>query len=129
MDLNKNVKSVVSIKPQVLTESAEGAVIDSLDFNSAKLVVAVGALELTDTDETYNVKVQSCATSAGVFADIAGATVAITAADSLKVIPLNNLESGVGRYLKTVLTIAGTTPSIAVSAVLELGDSFHNPVV
>jgi hypothetical protein len=128
MDLNKNVKSVVSIKPEVLVASADGAVIDSLDFNSAKLVIAVGALDLTNTDETYNVKVQSCDTAAGVFADITGATVAITAANSLKVIPLNNLENGVGRYLKTVLTIAGTTPSIAISAVLELGDSFHNPI-
>ncbi len=127
MDLNKNVKSVVSIIPQTLAIDANGSSVDALDFNSGKLVISVGALDLTSGNETYNVKVQESDNDSD-FTDLTGATIAVTAANSLKIIPLNNLDVKAKRYLRAVLTVGGTTPSILLGVTFELGDSLVLPV-
>jgi hypothetical protein len=122
------VKSVVSLVPAVRTSSANGTGISVLPYNSAKLVVQAGATDFTSTDETYDIKVQESSDNS-TFTDVSGATGAITAANQTVQIRLDGLNRGSAKqYLRAVITIGGTSPSCACSAVFELGRAISNPV-
>lgn len=122
------VKSVVSLVPAVRTSSANGTGIDILAYNSAKLVFQAGATDFTSTDETYAIKVQESADNS-TFTDISGATGSVTAANDTVQIRLDGLNRGSAkRYIRAVITIGGTSPSCACSAVFELGRAVAEPV-
>ena len=119
------VKSLTSLIAAVRTANANGAVIDTKNYNSAKLVIATG--DLTTVDETYVFKIQEGDESdLSDAADISGATVAITADDQVGQVRLDGLGNDVRkRYIRAVLTVSGSNPSIPCTAVFELGNAFR----
>ncbi len=123
----------ISVQPSVLaatyTSAGNGSVVDTLGFNTLVAIVTAGAIDLTSTDETYTVKLQEgAAANLSDAADITGATVTITAANQQKKIALNDLGSSARkRYIRAVITPAGTTPSIAVAVPIVLARGFNNP--
>lgn len=123
-----NVKSIVSLVPAVRTATANGTGVDTMGYTTAKLAVSAGTIDLASTDETYSFKVQDSADNS-TFADVASlSAVAVTANNDMKNIRVDGLGTSVRRYVRAVLTAGGTTPSIACSAVFELGRAFKNPV-
>lgn len=123
------VKSVVSLVPAVRTADANGTAVDTLGYNSAKLVISAGDIDLASTDETYAFNVEESADGSTGWAAISGATASITADNQTANIRLDGLNQGTRkRYLRAVLDVGGTTPSIPCSAVFELGRAFREPV-
>jgi hypothetical protein len=101
-----------------------------MGFDNVEVVVSAGDIDLTDADETYAVKVQEGALSTlSDAADISGASVTITADNQLKTIRIVGLGTGSRkRYMRAVLTVGGTTPSIPLAAIFNLGRAHSNPV-
>ena len=125
--LYDSVKSLASLVPAVRTASANGTGVDTMGYNTAKAVIVAGDIDLTTGDETYSFKVQDSEDNS-TFADVSGATATVTADNQVKNIAINGLGTSINRYVRVVLTTAGTTPSIPCSAVIELGNAFDNPV-
>lgn len=122
-----NIKSVASLVPAVRTASANGTGVDTKGYNSAKAVIVAGDIDLTTGDETYAFKIQDSADNSS-FADVSGLTTTVTADNDVKNIRIDGLGTTVRRYIRVVATLAGTTPSCPVSAVIELGNAFNEPV-
>lgn len=126
-DVYNGVKSEVSLVPATRTTDANGTGIDALGYESAKLVIAAGDIDLASTDETYAFKVQHSDDNSA-WSDISGATTTVTADNQLKEIQILGIGTSVKRYLRAVLDVGGTTPSIPCSAVFELGRAQRKPV-
>lgn len=123
------VKSLASLVPATRTANANGTVVDTKGFNTAKAVVSAGDIDLANADETYAFKVQHGDQSDGSdMADLSSATTTVTADNQVKNIRIDGLGTVVKRYVRVVLTVGGTTPSIPCSAVIELGNAFSEPV-
>jgi len=122
-----NVKSVVSLVPAVRTANANGTGVDTQGYSNGKVVISAGDIDLTTGDETYTFSVEDSADNSS-FAAVSGLTTTVTADNQTKNIRLSNLNLTLRRYIRVVLTVAGTTPSIPVSAVLELGQPVSGPV-
>lgn len=125
--VNDNIKVLASLVPATRTADANGTGIDTLGFNSAQAVIVAGDIDLASTDETYAFKVQDSADNS-TFADISGATTNVTADNQVKTIAIEGLGTSVNRYIRVVLDVGGTTPSIPCSAVINLGRAFRGPV-
>ena len=127
----ENIKPVVSIEPDTKTTTVDGSVVDTFGFDNLQVVISAGVIDTGDGDETYSVKLQEGAASDGSdMADITGTSLDITASHQLKTIGVMGLGTGVRkRYQRVVLTIGGTTPSILVGALFNLGRGAENPVV
>jgi len=121
------IKSVVSLVPAVRTSSANGTGVDTMGYVSAKAVISAGDIDLTTGDETYSFKIQDSADNS-TFADVTGLTTTVTADNDVKNIRIDGLGTTIRRYIRVVATLAGTTPSCPVSAVIELGRAYTNPV-
>lgn len=126
------IKSVNSLVPAVRTANANGTVVDTMGYNSGKLVINSGVLDASSSDETYSFKVQEGTASDGSdMADVSGLSVSFDrTADGSKVknIRIEGLGTSRKRYLRAVLTVGGTTPSAACEATFELGRAFKEPV-
>lgn len=129
MTVAENIKPVASLVPAVRTANANGSAVDTMGFDNVEVVVSAGDIDLTDADETYAVKVQEGAQSTlSDAADISGASVTITADNQLKTIRIVGLGTGSRkRYMRAVLTVGGTTPSIPLAAIFNLGQAHSNP--
>ncbi len=129
MTVAENIKPVASLVPAVRTANANGSVVDTMGYDNLEVVVSAGDIDLTDADETYSVKVQEGAQSTlSDAADISGASVTITADNQLKTIRIVGLGTGSRkRYMRAVLTVGGTTPSIPLAVIFNLGQAHSNP--
>lgn len=129
MTVAENIKPVASLVPAVRTANANGSAVDTMGFDNVEVVVSAGDIDLTDADETYAVKVQEGAQSTlSDAADISGASVTITADNQLKTIRIVGLGTGSRkRYMRAVLMVGGTTPSIPLAAIFNLGRAHSNP--
>jgi hypothetical protein len=129
MTVAENIKPVASLVPAVRTANANGSAVDTMGYDNVEVVVSAGDIDLTDADETYSVKVQEGAQSTlSDAADIAGASVTITADNQLKTIRIVGLGTGSRkRYMRAVLTVGGTTPSIPLDVIFNLGRAHSNP--
>jgi hypothetical protein len=129
MTVAENIKPVASLVPAVRTANANGSAVDTMGYDNLEVVVSAGDIDLTDADETYSVKVQEGALSTlSDAADISGASVTITADNQLKTIRIVGLGTGSRkRYMRAVLTVGGTTPSIPLAAIFNLGQAHSNP--
>jgi hypothetical protein len=127
----ENILPVVSIEPDVKTASADGAVVDTFGFDNLQAVIEAGTIDTGDGDETYAVKLQEGDASDGSdMADVTGTSLSITASNQLKTIGVVGLGTGVRkRYVRVSLTVGGTTPSIAIAALVNLGRGVENPVI
>jgi hypothetical protein len=127
----ENIKVLASLGPDALTANTDGGVVDTMGYDNLQAVIAAGAIDTTDTDETYAVKLQEGAEDDGSdMADVTGASVTITESNQIKTIGVNGLGTGDRkRYVRLVLTVGGTTPSIALAGLFNLGRAAQNPAI
>lgn len=122
-----NVKISYSIAPVVSTASANGTGVDTQGYSDAMLIVAAGTIDTASGNETYSYSIEHSDDNSS-FSAVSGATTTITASNTTKVVRLAELNVTIKRYVRAVLTAAGTTPSIAHSAVFALGEPYAGPV-
>lgn len=117
VDLKNAAVGDASIRPQAaLTASANGGGVDFLNADGpVTLIATAGATDFASTDETYVLKLQESDTSGGTYTDISGATVSITAANTTKYVAT---QLRTKRWVRAVVTIGGTTPSILLTALV-----------
>ena len=127
----EDILPVVSIGPDTKTANADGSVVDTFGFDNLQAVIAVGTIDTGSGDETYAVKLQEGDKDDGSdMADITDAAVTVTASDTVKTIAVLGLGTGARkRYVRTSLTVGGTTPSIAIATLFNLGRATENPVI
>lgn len=104
------------LAPAALTETTEGTGVDVSAYEGIAAAVLHSAAG-TGTTPTMNVKLQTCATVDGTYADISGATfteVDDTEGGSIQIISFN--VAAAKAFVRAVATIAGTTPSFTCSA-------------
>jgi len=118
----------VSLVPATRTANANGTAVDTLGYNSAKLVASAGDIDTTDGNETYSFSVEESADGSTGWAAVSGATATVTADNQVKNVRIEGLGTSRKRYLRAVLTVGGTTPSIPCSVLFELGRAFKEPV-
>lgn len=129
MKLFDNVKAVMSIRPAAARAAdANGESVDTLGFRDGMLVVEAGVIDTTDANETYAFLVEESDTGSGAWTAVPGATGAITASNTTDVIRVAELNVARKRYLRAVLDVGGTSPSILCSAVFLLGEAYAGPV-
>lgn len=126
MKLFDNVKVLASLVPAVRTADTNGTGIDTQGYENGVLVVSAGAIDLASTDETYVVKIEESDDNS-TFTD-SGLSVAVTAANQVKLVRVAELNVTRKRYLRAVLDVSGTTPSFAGGAVFLLGGAAAGPV-
>lgn len=127
----ENIKPVASLGPATLTANTDGSVVDTFGFDNLQAVISAGTIDTHDTDETYAVKLQEGAADDGSdMADVTGASVTVTESNQIKTIGVVGLGTGIRkRYVRLVLTVGGTTPSIDLAGSFNLGRGVENPVI
>lgn len=109
----------LSISPEAaITASANGSGIDmQLSDGPVHLIAMAGATDFTSGDETYSWKLQESDTSGGTYTDITSSngtsSVSTTAANTAVYLSVN---TRLKRWVRAVVTIGGTTPSIVPAA-------------
>jgi len=127
MKLFDNVKAVASLVSAVRTADANGTGVDTQGYRDAMLVVQAGDIDLANADETYVVELEESDDNSA-WSDVDGITVTITADNQTGVARISELNVARKRYLRAVLNVSGTTPSIVCSAVFLLGEAYAGPV-
>lgn len=121
------IKAVFSLRPQVATTSVNGSAVDTKGYNSAAVLLEVGAV--SGTSPTLNVKIQESTDGSTGWTDIPGAAFTqVTAADNSQILRVEGIGTSRKRYLRAVATIAGTSPSFTLAAVVLLGRAYKEPV-
>lgn len=127
MKVFDNILVNASLVPATRTADANGTGIDTKGYNDAMMVVAVGDIDLASTDETYVVNLEESDDNS-TFAAVSGYSITITADNQVKELRIPNLNTTRKRYLRAVLDVGGTTPSIPGTALIILGEPFAGPV-
>lgn len=127
MQLFDNIKTLVSLVPATRTSDTNGTGVDTKGYRDGMLLIEAGDIDLASTDETYAFKVQESDDNS-TFTDVTGATTTVTADNQSKLIRLSELNVTRKRYLRAVLDVGGTTPSIPCSATFLLGGAYAGPV-
>lgn len=122
-----NILVVASLVPATRTADANGTGVDTKGFNDAMMVVTVGDLDLASTDETYVINLEESDDNS-TFAAVSGFSITMTADNTTKELRIPNLNTTRKRYLRAVLDVGGTTPSIPGTALFVLGEPFSAPV-
>lgn len=119
IDVNSEITSAVLLPADVRTSTANGTGVDIKDYGG-KLKLTLDSEEGTgNADNTLDVKIQHSDSSGSGYTDISGA--AFTQVDgstaAFESISLDTRSTK--RYIRTVATIAGTSPSYASSVLLH----------
>ena len=126
-DLNNHLDVLASIGPAVYTTSQNGTGVDLRGFDGAVCVFESGTVDNADADETYTPKVQESDDNS-VFTDIAVADLEGTLGPMVDDEIQHVGYKGSKRYIRTVMTLAGTTPSFAGRASVIRGIPHRAPV-
>lgn len=121
-----NVKVLQSLVSAVRTADANGTGVDTQGYEDAMLVVPVGDIDLASADETYQVKVEE--SDDNVTFTTTTITATVSADNQVGVARIAELNVARKRYLRAVLDVGGTTPSIPMSALFLLAGSLKGPV-
>jgi hypothetical protein len=127
-DLKNNMDAVACIDPDDYTSSVNGAGVDLRDFEGAVAIAYPGTADFGDANEVYTPKLQESDDNSNwndVAADDLEGAFAILASDVIQ----RAGYKGAKRYIRLVLTIAGTTPTIQFCGVIVRGIPHHAPVV
>ena len=109
-DPKMHTKTVLAIAPAAHGSTQTSSAIDCQGYEFLKMVVLCGAL--ADT-ATMVVKIQDCATSGGVYADVTGATLTLTTASDDSSVQIGILRlHGKNRYIKVVGTYGGSSTAL-----------------
>lgn len=127
MKVFDNILISPSLVPATRTADANGTGVDTKGFNDAMMVVAVGDIDTASTDETYVVNLEESDDNSS-FSAVSGFSITITADNTCKELRIPNLNTTRKRYLRAVLDVGGTTPSIPGIAFFVLGEPFSGPV-
>jgi len=126
-DIKNNLDGVSSIDPASVTVTTNGSGVDLRDFDGAMVVFQAGTADTGNGDETYTPGVEesddNSSYSAVAPSDLEGAPVNMTA-NSVQRIGYK----GAKRYIRAVLTLGGTTPSINISALVIRGLPHRSPL-
>ena len=126
-DMTNNMDAVSTIDPDDYTSSENGSGVDLKGFNGAMAVAMPGTGDFADTDETYTPKLQesddNSAWSDVAAADLEG-TFAVLASDTVQRVGYK----GNKQYVRMVLTVAGTTPTIQFCGFIVRGIPHRAPV-
>jgi hypothetical protein len=121
------IKAVFSIRPQSATSNVNGSAVDTSGYNSAAVVLEVGAV--SGTNPTLNVKIQESADGSTGWTDVAGAVFTqVTAANNSQIIRVEGLGTSRQRYLRAVATLGGTSPNFTFAVEFLLGRAYKEPV-
>lgn len=127
MKVFDNILVQASLVPATRTADANGTGVDTKGYSDGMLVVAVGDIDLASADETYVVNLEESDDNSS-FAAVAGFSITITADNQVKELRVPDLNVTRKRYLRAVLDVGGTTPSIPGTAFFVLGGGASNPV-
>ncbi|GIW70326.1 MAG: hypothetical protein KatS3mg101_1073 [Patescibacteria group bacterium] len=120
------IKALVTLRPQAITANANGISVDTQGYNSAAVILEVGAV--SGTNPTLDVKLQESA-DGSTWADISGATFAqVTAANNSQILRVEGLGTSRKRYIRAVATVGGTSPSFNTACEVLLGRAYKEPV-
>ena len=125
-DIKNNLDGVSSIDPASITASSNGSGVDLRNFDGAMIVFQAGTTDTGSGNETYTPSVEesddNSVFSAVAGSDLEGALVNMTANSVQRV-----GYKGSKRYVRAVLTLGGTTPSIDAAALVVRGLPHHAP--
>jgi len=123
------IKAFLGVAPGARSAGAvNGPAIDRMGYGSATITVVTGAETGTPSARSSTCKLQDSADGSTGWADIAGASVAVAAVDSVGEVDVN--LAGAKRYVRVVNTTAftgGTSPTLLSSATLVLGGADKLP--
>lgn len=128
-DIRNNISAVQSIKPSSYTATENGVAVDTQGFSAAMVLFYLWIGDYASADEVYTPKVQE-SDDATNWNDVAAADLdgSFTVVDEAGDEGLQTVGyQGSKRYLRSVVTIAGTTPSIIASAAFLLGEPHRAP--
>ena len=119
-NIKSNLDGVSSMDPEGFTVTTNGSGVDLRDFDGAMVVFQAGTADTGNGDEIYTPSVEesddNSSFSAVIAGDLDGTFVNMTT---------NSLQrvgyKGIKRYIRAVLTLGGTTPSIAASVLVVRG--------
>ncbi len=125
-DIKNNLDGANSIVPNSYTSSTNGSGVDLRGYDGAMVMFQAGAADTGSGNETYTPSVEesddNSSFSAVAASDMEGALADMTA---------NSIQragyKGAKRYVRAVLTLGGTTPSIDASALVVRGLPHHAP--
>ena len=126
MKLFDNIKAIASLVSATRTADANGTGVDTQGYRDAMLVVQAGDIDTASTDETYVIELEESDDNS-TFTDVTAISVTIDADNETGVVRIPELNVVRKRYLRAVLNVGGTTPSIACSAVFLLGEAYRGP--
>jgi len=116
-----NILCTASLVPATRTASANGTAVDTRGYSDGMIVVTAGDIDLANADETYTFTVEESEDGSTGWTAVSGISITITADNQTKEARLADLNLTRDRYLRAVLTAAGTTPSIPGTAFFVLG--------
>ena len=127
-DIKNNVDGVSSMDPASYTATTSGSGVDLRDFDGAMVVFQAGTADTGNGNETYTPSVEesddNSSYSAVAASDLEGTLANMTA---------NSVQragyKGAKRYVRAVLTIGGTSPSIDASALVVRGLPHRAPAL
>jgi len=126
-DMKSNLDVVATIDPDDYTATENGASADLRGFDGAMVIAMPGTADTGDANETYTPKVQESdddSTWTDVAAtDLNGAFAALVSDTPQRVDYVGNK-----RYIRMVLTIAGTTPTIQFCGSIVRGYPHQAPL-
>ena len=127
-DIKNNLDAVGSIDPASITASTNGSGVDLRDFDGAMVVFQAGTADTGSGNETYTPSLEesddNSVYTAVAASDLEGALGNMTANSVQRV-----GYKGAKRYVRAVLTLGGTTPSIDASALVVRGLPHHAPAL
>ena len=127
-DIRNNLDGVRSIDPASVTATTNGSGVDLRDFDGAMVVFQAGTADTGNGDETYVPVVEESEDNSSFSAvaanDLEG-TLSNMVANSIQRVGYK----GGKRYIRAVLTLGGTTPSINASALVVRGIPHSAPVL
>ncbi len=126
-DLKNNLDVAESIGPATQITSLNGSSVDLANFHSAMVVFHGNNGDFTDTNETYVPTLEEADLTGGPFTVVAAKDLIGTFSD-LRTTEVQKVGyKGIKQFLRAVLTIAGTTPSIDAGATIIRGNRRKAP--
>ncbi len=127
-DIKNNLGGARSLDPDSYTVSANGSGVDLQNFDGALVMFQTGTADTGNGDETYIPGVEDSDDNSNFspvpVSDLEG-TLSNLTANSVQRIGYK----GDRRYIRAVLTLGGTTPSINASALVVRGLPRHSPTL
>ncbi len=125
-DIKNNLSGVNSLVPATITASTNGSGVDLQGYDGAMVVFQAGTADTGNANETYTPSLEesddNSSFSAVAASDLEGTLANMTANSAQRA-----GYKGAKRYVRAVMTLGGTTPSIDVSALVVRGLPHHAP--